>query len=90
MAGTGRFTCRQRDRQDDHLPLPAGPISNGEFVPAAGGPRDRVINEFVRRSIDGSARRFGVDHQQYLQGVGAMAASLAAFELAGCSSAPTR
>ena len=37
MAGTGRFARRRRDRQDDHLPLPPGPISNGEFVPAAAG-----------------------------------------------------
>ena len=90
MARTGRFTCRQRDRQDDHLLLPAGPISNGEFVPAAGGPRDRIINEFVRRSIDESTRRRGVDRRRFLQGVGAVVASLAAFELAGCSSAATR
>ncbi|MGO9857550.1 MAG: amidohydrolase family protein [Acidimicrobiales bacterium] len=87
MAGTGRFSRRQRDRQDDHLPLPAGPISNGEFVPAAGAPHDRAVDELVRRSIDESARRLGVDRRRFLQGAGAVAASLAAFELAGCSSA---
>ena len=89
MAGTGRFGRRQRDRQDDHLPLPAGPISNGEFVPAAGGPRDLAVNEWVRRSVDESARRLGVERRRFLQGAGAVAVSLAAFELAGCSSAPT-
>ncbi len=89
MAGTGRFARRRRDRQDDHLPLPAGPISNGEFVPAAAGPRARAIDELVRRSIDESARRLGVDRRRFLQGVGAVAASLAAFELAGCSAPAT-
>ena len=90
MAGTGRFARRQRDRQDDYLPLPAGPISDGEFVPAAGGPRDREVNELIRGAIDESTRRLGVDRRRFLQGVGAVAASLAAFELAGCSSAATR
>ena len=88
MAVTGRFSRRLRDGRDDQLPLPAGPISNGEFVPAASGTRDRAVNDVVRRAIDESARRTGVDRRRFLQGAGAVAASLAVFELAGCSSAP--
>ena len=84
MTGTGRFARRQRDRQDDHLPLPAGrPIGNGKFVAVAGGPRDRAVNELVRRSIDEPGRRLGIDRRRFMQGVGAVATSLAAFELAG-------
>lgn len=90
VARTGRFSRRQRDRQDDDLPLPAMPNSNGEFVPAAGDRRDRAVNELVQRSIDESAPRLGVDRRRFLRGAGAVAASLAAFELAGCSSAATR
>ncbi len=88
MAGFGRFSRRLRDRQDDDLPLPAGPISNGEFVPAAASERDRATNTAVRVAIDDSARRLGVDRRRFLQGAGAVAASLAVFELAGCSSGP--
>ena len=50
----GQFARRQRDRADapEHLPLRAGPISNGEFVPAAESSRDRAINQLIRSSID--------------------------------------
>ena len=86
MAGIGPFSRRLRDRHDDHLPLAAGPVSNGEFVPAPEGPRDRKVNELIRTNIDDAARRLGVDRRRFLQGAGAVAASLAAFELAGCAS----
>src|SRR3984885_3075092 len=86
----GQFARRQRDRDDvpPHLPLRAGPISNGEFVPAAESSRDRAVNGLIRSSIDDSSRQLGVDRRRFLQGAGAVAASLAVFELAGCSSAP--
>jgi len=87
MAGIGPFSRRLRDRHDDHLPLPAGPVSNGEFVPAPQSPRDRKVNELIRTNIDDAARRLGVDRRRFLQGAGAVAVSLAAFELAGCASA---
>ena len=86
MAGTGPFSRRLRDQHGDHLPLPAGPVSNGEFVPAAEASRDRAVNDLVRGSIDESARRLGVDRRRFLQGAGAVAASLAMFEFAGCTS----
>ena len=92
MNGTGPLARRRSNRPDDHFSLRAGPISNDEFV-AASGPRDRTVNEvnqLVRLSLGKSARQLGVDRRRFLQGVGAMAASLAALELAGCSSAATR
>jgi len=44
----------------------------------------------VGHSIDESGRRLGFGRRQFLQGVGAVAASLTEFGLAGCSSAATR
>src|SRR3974390_1762892 len=89
MGGVGRFARRLRDEHDDHLPLAAGPVSNGEFVPAAPTTNDRAVNALIRRSIDDASRRTGVDRRRFLQGAGAAAASLGAFELAGCSSGAT-
>ena len=89
MASTGRFFHRRRDRLDDPLPPPDGSISNGEFVPAAGIACHQAVNETARRTIDESVRRLGVDRRRFLQGAGAVAASLAVFELAGCSAAAT-
>ncbi len=86
MAGIGPFSRRLREQPDDRLPLHAGPVSNGEFVPAAEGTRDRRVNELIRASIDESARRTGVDRRRFLQGAGAVAATLAVFEFAGCAS----
>jgi hypothetical protein len=90
MGGVGRFARRQRDRHDDYLPLAAGPISNGEFVPAAPTKRDHDVNDVIRSSIDDASRRAGVDRRRFLQSAGAIAATLGALELAGCSSNPVR
>jgi hypothetical protein len=90
MVGVGRFARRLRDGHDDFLPLAAGPVSNGEFVPAAPTAHDRAVNRLIRRSVDDASRRTGVDRRRFLQGAGAVAASLGAFELAGCSSGATR
>src|SRR3984957_11552124 len=88
MAGIGPFSRPLRAPPDAQLPLDAGPVSNGEFVPAAEGARDRSVNELIRASIDDAARRTGVDPRRFLQGAGAVAASLAVFEFAGCASSP--
>ena len=92
MGAIGPFSRRQRDRQDEPLPLPVGPVSNGEFVPAPATGHDRAVDALIRRSLDDSARIVGMDRRRFLQGAGAVAASLAAFELAGCStgSSPPR
>jgi hypothetical protein len=44
------------------------------------------VNELIRTSVDHSARVPGMDRRRFLQSAGAVAASLAAFEVAGCSS----
>ena len=91
MAVVGRFTRARRDQGVPVLPLPAGPVSNGEFVPAAPGPDSRAIDALVRSSVDEAATRLGMDRRRFLQSAGAVAASLAAFELAGCAGAtPSR
>lgn len=91
MTGIGQFLRSQRDQADGRAPLPlrAGPVSNGEFVPARENARDRAINELIRSSIDDSVTRTGVDRRRFLQGAGAVAASLAAFDLAGCGNSAT-
>ena len=83
----GEFSRTQRDQQEASAPAPlrAGPVSNGEFVPAAETAQDRAVNKLIRSTIDDSARRLGMDRRRFLQSAGAVAASLAAFELAGCS-----
>lgn len=67
------------------LPLPAGPVSNGEFVPAAANADSRATDALVRSAVDDATSRLGVDRRHFLQGAGAVAASLAVFELAGCT-----
>lgn len=91
VTAVGRFSRRQRDQEgsDEPLPLRAGPVSNGEFVPAGETARDRAVNQLIRSSIDDSAARLGLDRRRFLQGAGAVAASLAAFELAACSNTAT-
>jgi uncharacterized protein len=89
MAGVGPFARRLRDQRDDQLPLTAGPVSNGEFVPAAAGALDRAVNRHIRASVDEAVRRSGLDRRRFLQTAGAVAASLAVFELAACTSAPS-
>src|SRR5580658_7143413 len=86
----GPFSRKLRDQEHACLPLPAGPVSNGEFVPAASGARARATNALIRSEIDEAARRVGVDRRRFLQSAGAVAASLAAFELSGCSGAASR
>jgi uncharacterized protein len=88
MAGIGPFSRRLRDVPGDQLPIVAGPVSNGEFVPAAESENDRTVNELIRRSIDDAARRIGLDRRRFLQGAGAVAATLAVFEFAGCAPPP--
>ena len=45
-----QFSRHQRDQAEDPAPLPlcAGPISNGEFIPGAQSARDRAINAVIR------------------------------------------
>jgi hypothetical protein len=47
------------------------------------------VNELIRSSIDDTSRVLGMDRRRFLQSAGAVAAALAAFELAGCGTAAT-
>ncbi|HEV2360893.1 MAG TPA: twin-arginine translocation signal domain-containing protein, partial [Acidimicrobiales bacterium] len=67
------------------MPLPPGPVSNGEFVPTEPTAHDRAVAHRIRAEVDDAARRQGIDRRRFLQTAGAVAASLATFELAGCS-----
>lgn len=60
-------------------------MSNGEFVPASPDSRALATNELIRSVVDDTAKRLGVDRRRFLQSAGAVAASLAAFELVGCA-----
>ena len=86
-----QFSRHQRDQAEAPAPLPlcAGPISNGEFIPGPQSARDRAVNAVIRSTIHTSARGLGVDRRRFLQGAGAVAAALAAFELAGCATTAT-
>jgi uncharacterized protein len=91
VAGIGQYSRRKRDQEDGptHLPLRAGPVSNGEFVPAGENAHDRAVNELIRTTVEDAAARLGTDRRRFLQGAGAVAASLAAFQLAGCGTSAT-
>jgi predicted TIM-barrel fold metal-dependent hydrolase len=68
------------------LPLPPGPVTNGEFVPAAPTTRDRdLAREMLDRSEE-AARRAGLDRRTFLRGAGGVAAALAVYNLSACSS----
>jgi hypothetical protein len=60
-------------------------VSNGEFVPRAADGRDRSIARLIEGEVCHAAGRLAVDRRRFLQTAGAVAASLGAFELAGCS-----
>jgi predicted TIM-barrel fold metal-dependent hydrolase len=86
MAGVGPFSRRLREQPDGPLPLAPGPVSNGEFVPAAPDADDRAVHRALRDAVDIAARRSGLSRRTFLQTAGSVAASLAVFELAGCAS----
>src|SRR6202011_685034 len=67
------------------LPLPPGPVSNGEFVPGPITPRDLAIQRAVEQAVDAAARRAGIDRRRFLRSAGGVAASLAVYQLAACS-----
>ena len=80
---------RRELEQPPPLPLPPGPVSNGEFVPEPLTANDVALGALMREHIVEAARYGGLDRRQFLQGAGAVAASLAAINLASCSSRRT-
>lgn len=68
------------------LPLPAGPVTNGELVPAPATRWHRAVDRLVLDLADDAAGRAGIDRRRFLRAAGGVAATLAALELASCSS----
>jgi predicted TIM-barrel fold metal-dependent hydrolase len=75
--------------QDDDridLPLMLGPVSNGEFLPAAPSRRDAALADAVLNRAAVAADRLGIDRRRFLQTAGGMAALLVTVNAAACSS----
>jgi len=62
----GRFARRLRDEESEPapLPLPPGPVSNEEFVPARRSANDESIESMLRATLDDAARRVGMDQRR--------------------------
>ncbi len=85
---------RAQRRADEHarpeLPIPFGPVTNGEFVP---DPPSRLDDDMTRAAlelIDDAAHRIGMDRRDFLHTAGGLAAVLAVCNLAACSSGGSR
>jgi hypothetical protein len=78
-------TWMPRDDERVRLPLVLGPVSNGEFLPAAASPGDIRLAEAVLRRATAAADRLGIDRRRFLQTAGGMAALLGTLNLAACS-----
>lgn len=71
------------------LPLVPGPLSNGEFLPHRPSAHDRQVRRLVLEQAAGAADRAGMDRRRFLQTSAGVAATLAAYNLAACSSEET-
>jgi hypothetical protein len=81
---------RLADEAPDPLPLCPGPVSNGEFVPAAPTAHDVALRRAMEDAVSSAARRSGMDRRRFLRSAGGIAASLATYELAACSGSRAR
>ncbi len=70
--------------RDDPLPLPPGPVSNGEVLPPPPSGHDHWLHREMRARSDEAARRAGIDRRVFLQGAGAVAVALATYNAAAC------
>jgi predicted TIM-barrel fold metal-dependent hydrolase len=73
------------DEETIRLPLVLGPVSNGEFLPAAAGSGDVRLAEAVLARAAAAADRLGLDRRRFLQTAGGMAALLGAINVAACT-----
>lgn len=87
----GKFARASRALDDEAppLPIPPGPVSNGEFIPSPPGKSDSVAAALIYAAADEARRRLGWSRRHFLHSAGAVAASLAVFELTGCSRTST-
>jgi len=89
MSRWRRRLARRPDRPPI-LPLWPGPMSNGEFVPAAPSARDRSLHRSALGRAAQAADRAGMDRRRFLQSSGGVAAVLATYNLAACASGEER
>jgi hypothetical protein len=68
------------------LPLRPGPASNGEFLPAPRTAHDRWLERLALDRVALAADRVGMERRRFLQTSGGIAAILATYNLAACSS----
>jgi uncharacterized protein len=80
---------RQEPDRPPTLPVPPGPVSNGEFLPSPATPNDRAISRAILAASDDAARHAGLDRRRFLETSAAVAVTLATFNLAACSSPAT-
>jgi hypothetical protein len=71
---------------DPSLPIYPAEASNGEFVPRAPTAHERAMAHEICARIDHSAQRLHVDRRALLHRASGVAATLAVFNLFGCSS----
>ena len=83
------MTRRYRDEREPDSPAPLpfrpGPVSNGEFVPAAPTAHDREVARRIVAGADAAARRTGLDRRRFLQSASGMALTLGVLNVAACA-----
>ena len=85
----GRLSSREPN-DPAPLPLQLGPVSNGEFLPAAATGTDAWIARETLERATAAADHVGMERRRFLQSAGGMAALLATLNAAACSSAARR
>jgi len=74
-----------RDDNQVRLPFVLGPVTNGEFLPAAADPGDIWLAEELLARADTAAGRIGLDRRRFPRSAGGMAALLGPINVAGCT-----
>ena len=82
----GCHACIYARFVDPSLPIYPAEASNGEFVPRAPTSHERAMAHEIRARIDHTAQRLHVDRRALLHRASGVAATLAVFNLFGCSS----
>jgi hypothetical protein len=78
-----------RRKKTDHelpilLPFVPGQASNGEFIPRVPSRENQHAAWLAHEMAERVAHRQGIDRRRFLQGMGGIAVTLAAINLAGC------
>src|SRR5260370_21989828 len=74
------------DASDPVLPLVLGPVSNGEFLPAAAGAADIRLARAVLERATSAADALAMDRRLFLQTARGVAAPLTKINLPACTS----